>query len=168
MALILDPFSFALEITTALGINFDDIYNDRGGIRRAQLLAINKLNASTNVKVNAYKTIKRLDASPNSKVLDYGKNLKNTIRGTLQSALMDSLDSLPKPEQRQVKIRWIPSSADEQDPIHALSYGKTMTLDVAIKRGLGVRYGCQCAMEILSGEDIIRGHMKNFKSKSIK
>lgn len=160
-----EPYEFALDLLQLLGIDFDRIYNQSGGVQRAQLLLLNRLNAVSDAKVNAYKTIKRLDASPNKKVLDYGKNLKNTLTGTLKTAMMDSLDDLPLAEKRKVTIRWLPSSADEHDPLHALNYGKTMTLDVAIKKGLGVRYGCKCAFEVISGQEIIKKHIDKFKGK---
>lgn len=163
--MVVEPFEFALNILNVLGIDFTKIYNGRDGMRREQLKVINRLNAVSDVKVNAYKTIHRLYASPNRDNLDFGKNLKNTLAGTLKTALMDSLDDLPLAEKRKVTIRWVPSSAAESDPLHALNYGKTMTLDVAIKKGLGVRYGCQCAFEVVSGEETIKKHISKFNKK---
>lgn len=160
-----EPYEFALAMLEFLGVDFDKVYNNRDGIRRNQLKILGKLNAVSDVKVNAYKTIHRLYASPNRDNLDFGKNLKNTLTGTIKTALMDSLEDLPKADQRRVTIKWLPSSADESDPAHALNYGKTMTLDVAIRKVLGVRYGCKCAFKVISGEDVVKRHLDRFRNK---
>lgn len=47
------------------------------------------------------------------------------------------------------KIKWLPSSADEQDVEHATYYGQTMTMKKAQDLGLGTRPGCKCGMKIL-------------------
>lgn len=41
---------------------------------------------------------------------------------------------------------WLPSTANEPDPLHQLNYGKTFQLGVG--EAPGDRYGCQCGMEI--------------------
>lgn len=163
--MVVEPFEFALAMLESLGIDFSEIYNERDGIRRSQLRVINRLNAVSDARVNAYSTIHRLYASPNRDNLDFGKNLKNTLTGTVKTALMDTLDDLPLKEKRKITIRWLPSSADESDPQHALNYGKTMTLDVAIRKGLGVRYGCKCSFQVISGEDIVKKHLDKFKKR---
>lgn len=163
--MVIEPYEFALDLLLWLGVDFEKIYNGRGGMKRAQLQVIGKLNAVSDAKVNAYKTIHRLYASPNKDKLDFGKNLKNTLTGTLKTALMDTFDDMPIKDKRKITIRWLPSSAHEHRAIHALNYGKTMTMDVAIKKGLGVDYGCQCAFEVISGQDIVEKHVKKFKGK---
>jgi hypothetical protein len=49
------------------------------------------------------------------------------------------------------KYIWIPSDAEEQDPEHALNYGKTFI--VGEGEMPGERLGCRCGMEILADED---------------
>lgn len=163
--MVVEPYEFALDLLMWLGIDFNAIYNGRGGMHRAQLATIVKLNAVSDAQVNAYKTIKRLHASPNAKNLNFAGNLKNTLTGTLKTALMDTFDDMPIKDKRAITIRWLPSSAHEHRAVHALNYGKTMTMDVAIKKGLGVDYGCQCSFEVISGEKVVEKHMKKFKGK---
>lgn len=101
--------------------------------------------------------------SKNKKTIKFGDNIKNTMVGTVQGALMDRLIDLPKSEQRKIKIKWIPSAAKEQDSLHALNYGKVMTLDVALRKELGIRYGCKCGMRVLNGAAEIEKILKDFK-----
>jgi hypothetical protein len=49
------------------------------------------------------------------------------------------------------KYIWIPSDAEEQDPVHALNYGKTFVVGEGEQPG--ERWGCRCGMEILADED---------------
>lgn len=158
--MIIEPSEIALRFLEILGVDFGQVFNERGGIKRQQLKILNKVNAYSPVKTNAYKTIHRLEQSPNQQMIDYQKNLKNTLVGTIKTSIMLSLDDMPKKSKQDVIIRWIPSEAQEQDPIHALNYGKTMTLELALQKGLGTRYGCQCAFEVISGGDIIEANFK--------
>lgn len=48
------------------------------------------------------------------------------------------------------RYRWLPSSANEADPLHQLNYGKIFT--IGIGEMPGEREGCQCGMEILVDE----------------
>ena len=144
------PHEIAEEYLIHLGVNFDAIYNGDGGIKRAQLTALSSAPFfKKDIKANAYKTINRLSASANKKSLDFNKNLYNTLTGTVTAGIMESLEKIDDKTKTETMIKWLPSSANEQDPFHALQYGKVMTLDAAIKKGLGVRYNCQCGFEIV-------------------
>lgn len=46
---------------------------------------------------------------------------------------------------------WLPSSADEADPEHALNYGKVFQIGVGEMPG--DRYGCKCGMRILTDDE---------------
>lgn len=51
------------------------------------------------------------------------------------------------------RARWLPSSAGEPDPEHALNYGKEYIIGEGINgEEPGDRYGCQCGQEILVNE----------------
>lgn len=143
------PHELAAQYLAAIGVSYDAIYNDDDGIKRAQLNILSGAFFYRELKKNAYKTIHRLHASANRKNLDFAANLKNTLEGTVSAGLMETLDSsIPVAEQKKIMGTWLPSSADEQDPFHALNYGKTMSLYEARKRGLGTRWGCQCGFEV--------------------
>lgn len=53
------------------------------------------------------------------------------------------------------KYVWLPSSAEEPDPLHQLNYGKTFVLGEGDDNGEdpGQRYGCQCGMRILTDDE---------------
>jgi hypothetical protein len=151
--LVINPSEIALSYLIAQGIEFDDVYNDNDGVTRTQLSILVGMKFFTKeTKTNLYKTIHRLHASANKKNINFAANIKNTLVGTVSSTLVESLDVKAK-EDKGILIRWLPSSADEADPMHSLNYGKIMTMGVAIQKGLGVRYGCQCGMEILHKSD---------------
>lgn len=110
-------------------------------------------------KENAYKTINRLEKSQNK--VNFDANLKNTLAGTVQFSFMNSLENLPKSTKQNTIIQWMPSSSDEHRIEHALNYGKTMTLQQALDRGLGLDYGCKCGMRIKTNEKEMSKQLKN-------
>lgn len=146
------PSQISEQYLLDLGVDFEDMANESGGLLRGQLTALSSAPFFKSIiKHNAYKTIKRLDMSANIKNIDVNKNLKNTLIGTVSGALMEYIEQEATPEVKKgTIIKWLPSSAEEADPFHALNYGKTMTIETAIKKGLGVRYNCQCGMKIIS------------------
>jgi ribosomal protein S17E len=51
------------------------------------------------------------------------------------------------------KFEWLPSEASEPDPEHALRYGKIYTIgEIDLP---GDRYGCRCAMRILTEDEVL-------------
>lgn len=160
------PHDLAIAIIDKSKINENaEIYNEDGGIVRAQLTAITAISNiigtykddegnTTTLKNNAYKTIHRLEHSKNKDKIDFDKNLINTLTGTISSALMNSLKN--SEEAKVTMIKWMPSTAKIEDLFHALNYGKIMTMKEAISKGLGVRYNCQCGMLILKNKDSMK------------
>lgn len=55
-----------------------------------------------------------------------------------------------KKTYRGDRYRWLPSDADEPDPLHQLNYGQIFRIGVGEMPG--DRYGCRCGMEILTDE----------------
>ena len=168
MAIEFYPYQAAEALIEESDIEPDEAYNERDGLVRAQLTAISTASAvlgtqtfttsdgkteTTTLKKNVYKTIHRLHASANKKNIDFAANVKNTVYNTVQFAIMEKVEAIPTKQKQETVIRWTPSQAEEADPFHALNYGKTMTLDAALKKGLGTRYGCQCGMIILNAPE---------------
>ena len=144
------PYSMAENLLDWFGINFDRIYNERGGMQREQLKLINKYSVLMEAKSNAYMTIKRLENSKNRSSIDFAANIKNTMTGTLSSEITKSLAVSEYADE--MIIEWQPSSAEEERATHALHYGQRMTIKQAEKLGLGVEYNCQCGMKFISGQ----------------
>lgn len=78
-------------------------------------------------------------------------NAKKLLIQRVQNAVTYEVSQKVRDTYRGKRYRWLPSDANEPDPLHQLKYGKVYT----IGRGEmpGDRYGCQCGMEILTEED---------------
>lgn len=153
----------AEDILINSGFDFDQMINDAYGIRQAQLAFFSQFAVSLNLRKNAYKTIYRLRASQNKSNLDFAANLRNTMIGTVKTALMSEFEKLPESEKREVTIKWLPSAAKVARDSHGLQYGKIMTLKEALRRGLGVDWGCQCGFKVISGSAIVSKTISDFK-----
>lgn len=77
---------------------------------------------------------------------DEALNGKKLLVDRVQSAATHEVSKQVKKEYRGEFYTWLPSDADEPDPIHALNYGETFQLGKG--EAPGDRYGCQCGMEI--------------------
>jgi hypothetical protein len=163
MDLIIDPFHIALSLLRFLGIDYTDVYNERGGVHRSQLMLLNKINKNTGAKNNVYKAIHRLEKSKNPQNIKWARNIENTLSSTIQYGLMQHLTSLSEKDKRETKIKWIPSTAKRPDAVHAKYYGKIMTLGEALKLGLSLRYGCKCSFKVLTNKKRISEIVSKFK-----
>ncbi len=144
------PYTMAENLLDWFGIDFERIYNERGGMQREQLKLINKYSILMGAKSNAYMTIKRLEKSKNRSNLDFAANIKNTMTGTLSGEIVQTL--VKSEHADEMIIEWQPSSAEEERATHALHYGQRMTIKQAEKLGLGVEYNCQCGMKLVAGQ----------------
>ena len=163
------PHELAAAFLVAEGVKFDDVYNNAGGRTSKQLSVLLSIPyIGKDLAANAYKTIKRFTDSTFSKEkentqkdinqhYDFTANIESTLVGTTSTAIMEGA---AKEDPGQL-IKWLPSSADEQDIKHALEYGRTMTMETALKKGLGTRYGCQCGFEILNDNDQLTIPLEN-------
>ncbi|EPW7384740.1 TPA: hypothetical protein ACMD15_003401 [Vibrio cholerae] len=166
--LLIEPHQLAFELLKYLGIDFGIVYNHQGGIRREQLRLLSRINKKTGAKTNIYKTIHRLESSKNPENIQWTKNIQNVLVGTVQASIMDRFSSIPIEDQKKIKIKWVPSAAKRPDATHAKNYGKVMTLSTAIKRGLGLRYGCQCGFIVVGGQEIAKDVLKKFRTEVFK
>lgn len=69
----------------------------------------------------------------------------------VQNAVVFQISEKIKENYAGQRYRWLPSDANEQDPEHALNYGKIFV--VGEGEMPGERYGCRCGMEILTDEN---------------
>ncbi|MGD1455306.1 hypothetical protein [Vibrio harveyi] len=148
------PYSMAENLLEWFGVDFEDLYNERGGIRREQLKIINRYSVLMGAKSNAYETISRLEKSKNKKDLDFGKNLKRTLTGTLSGQIITSIANSENADK--IIVEWMPSSAEEERATHALHYGRKMPIKRAVRFGLGVDYNCQCGFKIIRGQEYVK------------
>lgn len=158
MGEIVDPWNDAEKQLEDAGVDFSDIPENK--LTQAQLgLIVKGTGISPEVKAAAYDTVSRLNkgAKKQAKKKDitqkeqkesykWEANVKNSMVGTqasinTQQAAQDHGDEM---------IKWLPSTAEEQDIQHSFFYGRKMTLDEAVnKHELGTRYGCKCSYEFI-------------------
>ena len=166
MATEIYPYKEAEKAIEKSGIKVDSMYSENTeDLKKTQMQALETASAfmgtvkgskggKTTLEQNVYRTIQRVTVDAKSKDIDVNANIKNTVYNTVQYQYMDKFkDATTDKEKKETMIKWLPSTAEEQDPFHALNYGKTMTMQAALDKGLGTRYGCQCKMEIISAPD---------------
>lgn len=72
--------------------------------------------------------------------------LVNRVQNRVVFAVSEEIGSKYKGE----RYIWLPSDAEEPDPLHQLNYG--LTFRVGKGEMPGERYGCKCGMQILVAE----------------
>jgi hypothetical protein len=155
-----NPWEMAENYLDTLGIDWTNLYNDRGGIHRAQLTIMqNAPFFSDLIIANTRQTIMRLEKSANKKNINFAANVKNTMIGTVATGMTETIHEKADPDKL---IVWDASFAEEIDPLHALNYGKTMKLSTAKGKGLGTRYGCKCGMLFVAEDDELNDLKKEF------
>lgn len=81
-------------------------------------------------------------------------NKKKLMVQRVQNAAVFELGKEVRSQYRGELARWLPSDAQEPDPLHQLNYGEIFQIGVGINgEEPGERYGCRCGMEILVEED---------------
>lgn len=85
-----------------------------------------------------------------SAALEEALNGKKLLVQRVQNSVVFEISEEIKSQYRGEYYEWLPSSADEPDPLHQLNYGQVFQLGVGEQPG--DRYGCQCGMNILVDE----------------
>lgn len=81
-------------------------------------------------------------------------NDKRLMLQRVQNAVVYEITEDIKRQYRGEHYEWLPSDADEPDPLHQLNYGKIFQLGVG--EAPGDRYGCRCGMRILVNESQLK------------
>jgi hypothetical protein len=77
-------------------------------------------------------------------------NGKKLMVQRVQNAAVHEISQEIKSQYRGEFYEWLPSDANEPDPLHQLNYGQTFQLGKGEQPG--DRYGCRCGMNILVDE----------------
>ncbi len=97
------PHEIAGAYLAALNVDFDQVYNEKGGRTQTQLsILLAAPFLSKELAANAYKTIKRFNDSTFAKAeentqsdvnehYDFAGNIEQTLTGTVSTALVDNL-----------------------------------------------------------------------------
>ena len=122
-------------------------------MQKASGLSKRELNPTLNKVVDIYtEKFNNLKQSQ-----DTQEALKDTIRDNalikqrVENLIVYNEVQEIKTEYKDKYYKWLPSTAKEQDPEHALLYGKTFKVGTGDKNGNmpGERYGCKCGIKIL-------------------
>lgn len=89
--------------------------------------------------------------------MSHAEALEETLAGKalmvqrVQGAIVQEIAKDVKAKYRGERYKWLPSTAEEPDPLHQLNYGKTFR--VGKGEMPGDRFGCKCGMHILTDDD---------------
>lgn len=86
-----------------------------------------------------------------SEALEDVLNDKKLMVQRVQNSSVREIAKEVKKQYRGERYEWLPSDAEEPDPLHQLNYGKRFT----VGRGEmpGDRWGCRCGMRILTEDE---------------
>ncbi len=110
------------------------------------------------VALKAIKTYKKVygeerqDGESVAASLENALNEKKLLVNRVQNAVVFEIGSELKETYKGEFYIWLPSSANEPDPLHQLNYGQKFQIGVG--EAPGDRFGCQCGMEILTEQDL--------------
>lgn len=158
--MIVHPHRLAETWLRQAGVKFSDLYSvSTGEINKRELAKIYAF--SPTLYLNVLETLRRLNKSENPEI-QFNRNLKNTLVGSMAREIVEKA---AQAEQRgkPTIIKWMPSTAKEPDAYHSRFYGRTMTLKSAKDLGLGIRYGCKCGFQVLSGVADFKSTLKETK-----
>lgn len=85
-----------------------------------------------------------------AEAFDEAVNDKKLLVNRVQNAVVFEISKDIKKEYRGEFYEWLPSDAEEPDPLHQLNYGQIFQLGKG--EAPGDRYGCKCGMNILVDE----------------
>lgn len=89
----------------------------------------------------------RKDGTPKAEALELTLNDKAQMVQRVQNAVILTVKDSIKEAYRGEYYEWLPSDANEPDPLHQLKYGKTYQIGKGEMPG--DRWGCRCGMNIL-------------------
>lgn len=95
----------------------------------------------------------RREKVPKAEALSEAVNDSKLLVQRVENAVVNEIADSIRTAYDGEKYEWLPSDAEEPDPLHQLNYGKIFT--VGDGEMPGDRYGCKCGMRILvKGSDL--------------
>lgn len=122
-------------------------------LTRQDFLSKKKLETIAIRVINQYKETyaEELDAGlSKTEAFEEAVNGRKQMVNRVQGALVFEITKDVKKEYRGEFYEWLPSEANEPDPLHQLNYGEVFQLGKG--EAPGDRFGCQCGMNILVDE----------------
>ncbi len=116
-------------------------------IADAEFLSKKTLERTALKVIKSYKERFKEDPEIKDQVLEDKKLLCNRVQNEVLSEVADEI----KDQYRGEFYKWLPSDAEEPDPLHQLNYGRKFQIGKGEMPG--DRYGCRCGMSILVKEN---------------
>lgn len=168
MAVVFQPADVLKELLPAKKIK--RLVTNRLSLSRAALSTLSKdggdqIMSKKALEKIAAKTIKGYKARFADKV-EAGASKAGALAETLndraqlvqrmQNTAVYEINQHLQKQYEGLKAEWLPSSAEEPDPLHQLNYGKIYTVGVGINgEEPGDRYGCKCGVRILTEDEVL-------------
>lgn len=93
----------------------------------------------------------RKDGEKVADALDQATHENQLLINRVQNSIVNQVAQEIRDRYRGEYYIWLPSDAEEPNPLHQLNYGKRFQIGVGEMPG--ERSGCRCGMEILVNED---------------
>lgn len=126
----------------ALSMLSESTFLTRGTLEDIALRIIKKYKRAYKAEIE--------EGASKSQALDDAMNDRKLVVQRVQNSIVHEVSEEVRDQYRGEYYEWLPSDADNPDPLHQLNYGKRFQ----IGRGEmpGERYGCRCGMHILVDE----------------
>lgn len=141
--------------------------SSRLGVKRTALAIV---DAAAESEIGLIDKKKVLDVALKT-IAGYEKRIQEATTTAIRDAILDDPKQLIQRIQNEFvfqaqqklqaqykgqRARWLPSSAEEPDPLHQKNYGKEYIIGEGIDgEEPGDRFGCQCGVEILNETSIV-------------
>ena len=162
---IFDPRSMLKKIAPRSKIK--RMISSRMGVKRTALAIV---DAAAEAEIGLIDKKKVLDVALKT-IAGYEKRIQEATTTAIRNAILDDPKQLIQRIQNEFvfqaqqklqaqykgqRARWLPSSAEEPDPLHQKNYGKEYIIGEGIDgEEPGDRFGCQCGVEILNETSIV-------------
>jgi len=162
---IFDPRSMLKKIAPRSKIK--RMISSRLGVKRTALAIV---DAAAESEIGLIDKKKVLDVALKT-IAGYEKRIQEATTTAIRDAILDDPKQLIQRIQNEFvfqaqqklqaqykgqRARWLPSSAEEPDPLHQKNYGKEYIIGEGIDgEEPGDRFGCQCGVEILNETSIV-------------
>lgn len=125
-------------------------------LQKSNLLSAKKIEETAIRVLKEYKKTYRKelkDGLPKAEAIDEALNNKKLIVSRMNNLVVGEIAKDIKRNYKGEYYVWLPSDAENPDPLHQLNYGKKFKIGKGEMPG--DRYGCRCGMEVLVEETIL-------------
>jgi len=158
VAIVYEPEKILKQI--APGSKIEKMLTQKASLKKTALAFVKSFDFIDDEKIAevAIKTIKDYKKRiANKETKETAKDIvkkPKLLIARVQNAVVFQVANEIEKKYRGAEYEWLPSNADEPDPLHQLKYGKVYTLGKGEKPG--DRHGCQCGMRLLVKDEKLK------------